>query len=213
VNRANGLSVSWVIRLITVTVLVGVGAGIGGVVVSVALHGIEHVAYGYWSGTFLDGVTQATPWQRVAALAVAGMVGGVGWWALRRWGAPTVSVEQSVAGTRMPPLSTAVNVGLQVIIVGLGASIGREVAPRELGAAFAGWLSDKSHVTHRERRILIACGAGAGLAAVYSVPLGGALFAIEILLAEISFATAVPALATAAIATIVARIVVPSTPC
>lgn len=53
----------------------------------------------------------------------------MGWWALRRWGAQVVSVEQSVAGRRMPPLSTVVNAGLQVIIVGLGASIGREVAP------------------------------------------------------------------------------------
>lgn len=212
VNRTNGLSLTWAIRLVTVTVLVGVGAGVSGLVVSVALREVEHFAYGYSSGTFLGAITEAPPWQRVTVLAVAGVIGGVGWWALRRWGATTVSVEQSVAGKQMPPLSTAANVGLQVIIVGLGASIGREVAPRELGAAFAGWLSEKTRVTSRERRILIACGAGAGLAAVYSVPLGGALFAVEILLAEISFATVLPALATAAIATIVARFVVPSTP-
>ena len=203
---------SWVIRMVVVTALVGIGAGIGGLVVSAALHGIEHLAYGYSVGTFLDGIGQAPPGQRVAVLVIAGAIGGVGWWALRRWGAPIVSVEQSIAGRRMPPLSTVVNTGLQVIIVGLGASIGREVAPRELGAAIAGWLSEKAGVTSRERRILVACGAGAGLAAVYNVPLGGALFAVEILLAEISFATALPALATAAIATIVARIDVASTP-
>ena len=198
--------------MVVVTALVGIGAGIGGLVVSAALHGIEHLAYGYSVGTFLDGIGQAPPGQRVAVLVIAGAIGGVGWWALRRWGAPIVSVEQSIAGRRMPPLSTVVNTGLQVIIVGLGASIGREVAPRELGAAIAGWLSEKAGVTSRERRILVACGAGAGLAAVYNVPLGGALFAVEILLAEISFATALPALATAAIATIVARIDVASTP-
>lgn len=205
-------SYSWALRLIVVTALVGLGAGVSGLAVSVALHGIEHLAYGYSSGTFLTGVTEAPPWVRVASLAVAGLIGGVGWWALRRWGARLVSVEQSVAGERMPLRMTVANAGLQVIIVGLGASIGREVAPRELGAAVAGWLSDRAGVSARERRILVACGAGAGLAAVYSVPLGGALFAVEILLAEVSFATVLPALATAAIATIVARIVVPSTP-
>lgn len=205
-------SLSWAARLAVVSALVGIGAGIGGLAVSLALSGIEHLAYNYSVGTFLDGVSQAPPWQRVEVLAIAGVIGGAGWWALRRWGARVVSVEQGVAGKRMPPLSTVINAGLQVIIVGLGASIGREVAPRELGAAFAGWLSEKAGVTSRERRILIACGAGAGLAAVYSVPLGGALFAVEILLAEISFATALPALATSAIATIVARIAVPATP-
>ncbi len=205
-------SVAWVFRLIVVTALVGIGAGVSGLLVSHALRGIEHLAYGYSSGTFLDGVSQASPGLRVAALALAGLIGGVGWWALRRWGAAVVSVEQSIDGRRMPALSTLANAGLQVIIVGLGASIGREVAPRELGAAIAGWLSERTGVTSRERRILIACGAGAGLAAVYSVPLGGALFAVEILLAEISFATALPALATAAIATIVARMAVPTTP-
>jgi H+/Cl- antiporter ClcA len=212
VNRLLRPSFSWVARLGVVSALVGIGAGISGLAVSIALRGIEHLAYDYSAGTFLDGISHAPPWQRVAALAIAGVIGGAGWWALRRWGAPVVSVEQSMGGKRMPPVSTIVNAGLQVIIVGLGASIGREVAPRELGAAIAGWLSEKARVTSRERRILIACGAGAGLAAVYNVPLGGALFTIEILLAEISFATALPALATAAIATIVAQIVLPSAP-
>ncbi|MHC5794851.1 chloride channel protein [Lacisediminihabitans sp. FW035] len=205
-------SFSWAIRMVVVTGLVGIGAGISGLVVSLALHGIEHLAYGYSAGSFLDGVSQAPPGQRVAVLAAAGVIGGVGWWSLRRWGDRVVSVEQSIEGKRMPLLATLVNAGLQVAIVGLGASIGREVAPRELGAAAAGWLSEKAGVTARERRILIACGAGAGLAAVYSVPLGGALFAVEILLAEISFATALPALVTSAIATIVASIAVPTDP-
>lgn len=212
VNSASRPSFSWALRLVVVTALVGIGAGISGLVVSVTLQGIEHLAYGYSTGTFLDGVSRAPAWLRVVTLASAGVVGGVGWWALRRWGAGVVSVEQSVAGRRMPPLTTVANAGLQVVIVGLGASIGREVAPRELGAAVAGWLSEKAGVSSRERRILVACGAGAGLAAVYSVPLGGALFAVEILLAEMTLATALPALATAAIATIVARIAVPATP-
>lgn len=58
----------------------------------------------------------------------------------------------------------------------------------------------------------MACGAGAGLAAVYNVPLGGAVFTVEILLAELSLATVLPALATSAIATLVARLVVPTAP-
>jgi CIC family chloride channel protein len=112
----------------------------------------------------------------------------------------------------MPGLVTLLNAGLQIVIVGLGASIGREVAPREVAALWSGWLSERAGVSARERRILVACGAGAGLAAVYSVPLGGAVFAVEILLAEVSFATVLPALATSGIAALVARVVVPANP-
>jgi H+/Cl- antiporter ClcA len=198
--------------LAVVTILVGVGSGIGGLLVSVALHAIEHEAYGFSSGTFVDGVLASSPARRVAALGVAGVIGAVGWWALRRWGSSVVSVEQSVDGKRMPGFVTIANAALQVVIVGLGASIGREVAPRELGALVAGWLSERAGVSPQERRILVACGAGAGLAAVYSVPLSGAVFSVEILLAELTLATALPALATSAIATLVARIGVPSGP-
>lgn len=198
--------------MLLVTVLVGVGGGIGGLAVSVLLHVIQHTVYGYTEGTFLHGLETSPPWVRVAALSAAGVIGAVGWWALRKWGAPVVSIEKSVKGQRMPVASTLLNVGLQIVIVGLGASIGREVAPRELGAMFAGKVAEWTGLTSRERRILVACGAGAGLAAVYNVPLGGAIFAIEILLGELSFATALPAFASSAIATIVARIFVPTTP-
>ena len=208
---------AWVLRLIVVTVLVGVGSGIGGAVVYLGLHLIQHLAFGYSEGTFLEGLLEAPPVSRVVALALAGVIGGVGWWLLRGWARrrpekAVVSVESAVGGRRMPWLVTVVNAGLQIAIVGLGASIGREVAPREIGALMAQWLAERAGVSARERRILVACGAGAGLAAVYSVPLGGAVFAVEILLAEVSFQTVVPALATSAIATLVARIVVPANP-
>jgi H+/Cl- antiporter ClcA len=206
------MTARWFLRLTIVTLLVGVGSGISGLVVSLLLRGIQHVAYGYSSGTFLTAVLAAPPGRRLVALVVAGVIGAVGWWALRRYGSPLVTIENAVAGRRMPAFVSLANAGLQVVIVGLGASVGRELAPRELGALVASWLSDRAGVSSRERRILVACGAGAGLAAVYDVPLGGAIFALEILLAEVSLGTAVPALVTSAVATLVASIAVPPSP-
>ncbi|ARC58421.1 H(+)/Cl(-) exchange transporter ClcA [Frondihabitans sp. 762G35] len=203
---------SWLVRLVFVTLLVGVGAGIAGMAASFALHGIEHLVYGFGEGTFLDDLPTPSSGLKVLALASAGVVGGIGWWALRRWGRPVVPVEQAVEGRRMPVLVTLGNVALQIVIVGLGASIGREVAPRELAALVAQWITRKTGVTARETRILVACGAGAGLAAVYDVPLAGAVFAVEILLAELSIATIIPALATSAIAALVARLVTSAAP-
>ena len=52
-----------------------------------------------------------------------------------------------------------------------GASVGKEGAPREVGALLAGRLAKGFSLALKERKVLIACGAGAGLAAVYQVPL------------------------------------------
>lgn len=195
-----------------VTLLVGLGAGAVGIAVDLTLQLIEHLAFGYSRGTLLDGATQAPPWRRFASLAAAGIVGAAGWWVLRRWGSPVVSVEQASEGASMPMFTTLSNTALQVGVVGLGASIGREAAPRELGALFAEKVSRWVRLGEREVRIMVACGAGAGLAAVYNVPFGGALFVVEVLLAEVSFATLLPAFATSAIGASVARLVVPAAP-
>lgn len=210
VERQSPFAPLWKIAL--AAVLVGISSGISGIAVSLALRGIEHLAYGYNDGSFLSGVIGSDPGRRVLALFTAGAIGGGGWWLLRRFGPAIVSVAASVAGARMPALATLANTGLQVLIVGLGASIGREVAPRELGALLAGWLSDRTGIGARERRVLIACGAGAGLAAVYSVPLGGAVFALEILLSELTIATAMAAIVTSAVASLVAFLILPAGP-
>lgn len=203
---------SWFIRLVVVTLLVGVGSGVAGIAVTLLLRVAQHLAFGYSDGTFLEGVLGAEPWRRVVALAAAGVIGGFGWWALRRWGRAVVPVADVVDGARMPGLPSLLHAALQIAIVGLGASIGRELAPRELGALFGSWLSDRAGLRPRDRRVLVAAGAGAGLAAVYNVPLGGAIFTLEVLLLDLSITAVIVALATSAIATLVARIVVPNEP-
>ncbi|GAA2751758.1 chloride channel protein [Amnibacterium kyonggiense] len=187
----------------------GILAGLGGAVVTSMLRLLQHVAYGYSAGDFLSGVSAAAPWVRVVALSAAGVLGAVGWWALRRWGSPVVPVEDAVQGTRMPLIATTASAGLQILIVGLGASIGREAAPRLLGGLAGDRIGASSRADPRLRRVLVAAGAGAGLAAVYNVPLGGALFAVEVVLGETTLLTVTAALVAALTATLVARIVVP----
>ena len=177
-----------------------------------ALHS-THVAYGYSIGalrsdeSFLQGVTAASPVRRLAVLSGCGVVAGLGWWAIRRFGRPLVSISRTVnQGERMPPWTTAAHVVLQIVTVALGSPLGREVAPREIGALCGSYFSRRAGIAPEQARILVACGAGAGLAAVYNVPLGGALFALEVLLGTFRFSAAVPAIATSAIAACVAWI-------
>ncbi|MGN7223408.1 chloride channel protein [Curtobacterium flaccumfaciens] len=199
----------WALKLAVVTALVGVSGGIAGIAVWLALQLIQFVAFGYGFGGHLEAADAPSGLNRFLALTAAGVLTGFAWWALRRWGRSIASVTAAVDGKRMPALATLANAGIQILAVGLGASIGKEVAPREVGAWLAQLVTRRAGLTARETKILVACGAAAGLAAVYDVPLGGALFAVEVLLGEISFATALPAFATSAVAAITARLVIP----
>jgi len=88
--------------------------------------------------------------------------------------------------------------------------LGREGAPKQVGAALAGALAKYGKLSSSQRRLLVACGAGAGLAAVYNVPLGGALFAVEILLGSLSLSLVLPAMGTSLIAVAVSWLFLPN---
>ncbi|MFT4307026.1 MAG: chloride channel protein [Microbacterium sp.] len=194
------------LRIGLATLVTGVATGLAVLLLVWIVHSVEHLIWGEGEGDFLDGLAApAQRWLPLVSVTAAGVIAAVGWYLLRRFGRPLASVEQGVAGRRMPAPETLVDTVLQVVSVGLGASIGKEVAPRELSAMASSQVVGWFGLTPRWRRILVAAAAGSGLAAVYNVPLGGALFAVEILLGEFSVGAAVTALAVSAIATLVAR--------
>jgi H+/Cl- antiporter ClcA len=195
-----------------VTVALGIAAGLGAMGLGLLLRFVQHIAYGYGlhaiisHESFLQGVRASSPARRLVALCACGTIAGIGWWTLYRFGTPLVSIRKAIEkkGPRMPFLATIAHGLLQIVTVGLGSPLGREVAPREVGAVLATWLSERAGLSPESSRIMIACGAGAGLAAVYNVPLGGTLFTLEVLLGTFNWAALIPALATCVIATVVA---------
>lgn len=94
----------------------------------------------------------------------------------------------------------------------MGAALGREGAPKQAGAVIANAMSDRVRLSEDERRLLVACGAGAGMAAAYGVPLGGALFAVEVLRGALALRFVLPALVTSVVATGVSWAFLPDTP-
>lgn len=193
-------------RLGLATLVAGVTTGLAVMLLVWIVHSIEHLVWGTGEGPFLDGLASPSPWWLpMITVSAAGVIAAVGWYLVRRFGRRIASVEEGVAGTRMPAFETLVDTVLQVTSVGLGASIGKEVAPRELSAMAGSKLVRWFRLDARWSTILIASAAGSGLAAVYNVPLAGALFAVEILLARFSAGAAVVALSVSAVATYVAR--------
>jgi H+/Cl- antiporter ClcA len=197
-----------------VTILVGIGAGVGGMLLALLLHLVQRLAFGYGFDatispeTFLQGVSAASPIRRVMVLGLCGLVAGSGWWAVYRFGRPLVGIGKAVHSDdpRMPMGSTIAHAILQIVTVALGSPLGREVAPREIAAALAGWLSHRFGLQPEDSRLMVACGAGAGLAAVYNVPFAGALFILEVVLGTFRMSEVIPAVTSCTLAALVAWI-------
>ena len=142
--------------------------------------------------------------RRVVALLLAAVLVGAGSILLRRWvssGGTEVSDALWLRDARLALLPSFARGALSVITVGMGVSLGREAAPQLAGASIASRLADWAQLPLWQRRLLVASGAGAGFAAVYNVPLGGAMFAIEVLLGTVALPLVLPALAVSVIAT------------
>lgn len=162
--------------------LIGLLAGVAGMATTLLLHAVEHLTYHYSFGSLLDGVSGSSPVRRAVGPMIGGALAGAGWWLLRRR-TPVPSLSSTITERKpIPRIAMSIDAALQVLLVGSGASLGREGAPRQLAAAMGDAGMSRWALTPRDREILLGAAAGAGLAAVYSVPVGGALFAVQILL-------------------------------
>jgi H+/Cl- antiporter ClcA len=166
-------------------VIVGLLAGVAGLATTIVLRFAEHLTYHYAFGTLLDGITGSSPVRRALGPMVGGALAALGWWILRRR-TEVPPLEPTIAHhRRIPRLSWSIDAVLQVMLVGSGASLGREGAPRQFAAALSdlatGWLK---RLSPHDREILLGCAAGAGLGAVYAVPVAGALFTVRIILSS-----------------------------
>jgi chloride channel protein, CIC family len=197
--------------------LIGMGAvtGAGAAALTKLLESVQRFVWGGTGRDLLAAAVHATPANHVLALLAAGAVTGVGQILLRRLssgnGIDTTAAIWFHAG-RLPALRTLGSALLSVIIVGMGVSLGREGAPKQVGAVFANIFADGTRLSDEQRRLLVACGSGAGMAAAYGVPLGGALFALEVMRGVLALRYVLPALLSCVTATAVAWIVLPDAP-
>jgi CIC family chloride channel protein len=91
--------------------------------------------------------------------------------------------------------------------VGLGGSAGLEGPIVATGSAIGSNISRISDLNYQERTLLIACGAAAGIAAVFNAPLAGVIFAAEVLLVESAVTYFIPLLISAAVGALCSEII------
>jgi H+/Cl- antiporter ClcA len=209
-----GILAGYSLRFWGFVVAIGAATGLAGAAFIALLNLVERLAWRRPASQFLAAVTAASPERDLLVLLAAGAIAGAGALLVRRLrgsGGGEISEALWLRGGQLELLPSLVRGTLSIITVGMGASLGREGAPQLAGAAFASELCERAKtISHSQRRLLVAAGAGAGMAAVYNVPLGGALFALEVLLGSLALPLVLPALLTSLIATAVAWIVIPT---
>ena len=94
------------------------------------------------------------------------------------------------------------------ISIGTGASVGREGPIIQIGSSFGSTFGRRLGLIRSQKIILLAAGAGAGIAATFNTPLGGVLFAVEVLLPEISPRSFLPVVAATATSTYAYRLII-----
>lgn len=208
--KARLQSLPYGVRLLLATLSLGIGAGLVGIACHYLLEGVQSLAFGQASSDLLQQFQEAGTLRRFLVLCMTGCSAAVFWYILQRRH-KILSIRQQIdlAGARSPaPLAHLLHAGMQVAIVGAGASVGKEGAPREVGALLAGHLSKGFSLALKERKVLVACGAGAGLSAVYQVPFASSLFVFETLGLTYSWQNFLLVLASTYLATWVAQPIV-----
>jgi CIC family chloride channel protein len=104
------------------------------------------------------------------------------------------------------PVVSVVKALASALSIGSGGSIGREGPIIQIGSSFGSTMGQLLRLPSWQKVTLIAAGAGGGIAATFNTPIGGVLFALEIIMPEFSARTLVPVVTATATATYIGRL-------
>ncbi|MBK8474791.1 MAG: ClcB-like voltage-gated chloride channel protein [Opitutaceae bacterium] len=147
-------------------------------------------------------------WQRLCIPAGGGLIAGLILLLAHRMGdrKATDYMEAVVVGDGRVPVRPSVMRSLSALFsISSGEAIGREGPLVQLAAVAASMLGRLRRMAPARMRLIVACGAAAGIAAAYNTPLGGALFVAEIVLGSIAMETLGPLLISSVVAVLVNR--------
>ena len=167
------------LRLSLIAFFVAVMAGVGAILLTLLLHAVQNVMFGFSESALKPSPVGLPVLHYVAVVLIVMSVAAIIWmWLWTKSSNRIVDIAHAVRGQSMPWHTTIIHVCLQIFIVASGASLGREVAPRELAAMLTQKLLCFIRVSEFQARVLVASAAGAGLAGVYRAPIAGAIMAL-----------------------------------
>jgi CIC family chloride channel protein len=195
-------------------VLVGVVSGLGAVVFRALIALAHNLLFFGRLSTFYDATlhTPASPWGPfvilvpvVGALSVTFLIVRFAPEA-KGHGVPEVMDAVYYGKGYIRPLVALFKSIASALCIGSGGSVGREGPIAQIGSAFGSTMARVFPMATKQRITLIAAGAGGGIAATFNTPIGGILFAVELLLQEVSVTTLVPVAVTTITSTYVGQL-------
>jgi chloride channel protein, CIC family len=199
--------------LCTHALVVGVVTGVGAVLLRGLIALIHNVLFlGHFSFTYDANVpTPPSPWGPFIIL-VPVIGGAVVVYLVRRFapearghGVPEVIDAIYYKEGRIRPVVVIIKSLASALSIGSGASVGREGPIIQIGSGIGSSLGQLFHLRRWETITLVAAGSGAGIAATFNTPLGAVMFAIELMLPELSARTLLPVVLATGTATYVGR--------
>jgi CIC family chloride channel protein len=124
----------------------------------------------------------------------------------RGHGVPEVMDAIYYKGGVIRPIVAVVKSLASAISIGSGAAVGREGPIIQIGSALGSTLGQIIRMPPGQRITLVAAGAGAGIAATFNTPIGGVMFAVELMMPEVSVRTFLPVAIATGTATFVGRL-------
>lgn len=190
--------------LILSSILVGLTSGLAAVGVKYLVHSIGELV-SFYSGTYED-------FFLFALFPVIGILLTVFY--VRYFlhgklpkGNPEIVYAIAKKSSKLPAEQTYAHMITSALTVGFGGSVGLESPMVSTGSAIGSNFGSTYRLGYKERTILLACGASAGIAAAFNSPIAGVLFAIEVLLADISAAAFIPLIISAASGALLSKII------
>ncbi|MGA7385574.1 MAG: chloride channel protein [Methylocella sp.] len=169
---------------------VGVIAGFGAVIFRAMIGGFHNLLFlGQWSFDYDANVhTAPSPWGAwvilVPVLGAIGVAFVVKTFAPEAKGHGVPEVMEAIyrKDGLIRPIVAGIKSLASALSIGSGGSVGREGPIVQVGAAFGSTLGQLVAMPARQRTLLIAAGAGGGIAAPFKTPIGGIVFAVELML-------------------------------
>lgn len=122
-------------------------------------------------------------------------------------GVPEVMVAVSENKGRIRPIVALVKTFASALTIGSGGSVGKEGPIVQIGSSFGSTLGQVFKLSPRETIILVGAGAAGGISATFNAPIGGVMFALELILPEYSIMTIMPLVVSSTVSTYISSLI------